>query len=86
MNTSTENAKILLDFLDGKKMMHEDQAECLQWLHGITSGKLMICEWKLNNTGQYVIDGIVSPREVERPDPLRAVSSRTIGVVTAIKS
>jgi hypothetical protein len=46
----------------------------------------MICEWKINNTGQYFIEGIVSPREVDRPDPLRAVTSRSMGVVTAIKS
>lgn len=84
MNTNTENARVLLDLLDGKKLMHEDESECIRWLHGITSGKLMVCEWKLNGSGQYVIDGILSPKEVERPDTLRNVATRSIGAASPV--
>jgi hypothetical protein len=73
-----------LDLLDGKKLMHEDEAECMRWLHAITSGRLMICEWKRNGQGQYVIDGIMSPKESDRPEALRNVAARSIGVVTSL--
>lgn len=84
MNRNVDNAKILLDLIDGNKLMHEDEDECTRWLHAISSGRLMICEWKRNGQGQYVIDGILSPKESDRPDAPRNVANRSIGVVASI--
>jgi hypothetical protein len=83
MNTHIERARNLLELLDGRKLMHEDHASCLQWLHEITSGKLMICEWKRNAAGQYYIHGLESPKENERPDTMRTTGPRAISVVAA---
>lgn len=82
MSMHVELARNLLGLMGGCKLTHEDHAACRYWLHEIISGKLMICEWKRDATGQYYIDGLDMPWDDEPPTVERPMIPRTISLVT----